>query len=59
MEPRRSQRVLIVDDEPSIVDVLATALRYEGFDVEEASDRRAVLSTVQDNPPALVVLDVM
>jgi len=58
MEPRRSQHILVVDDEPSIVDVLATALRYEGFDVEEASDGRAALSTVRDNPPALIVLDV-
>jgi two-component system OmpR family response regulator len=59
MEPRRSQHILVVDDEPSIVDVLATALRYEGFDVDEASDGRAALSTAQDNPPALIVLDAM
>ena len=59
MEPTRSQHILVVDDEPSIVDALATALRYEGFDVDEASDGRSALSTVQDDPPALIVLDVM
>ena len=30
-------RILVVDDEPSIVDAVATALRYEGFDVREAA----------------------
>ena len=36
MEPTRSQRILVVDDEPSIVDAVATSLRYEGFAVTEA-----------------------
>ena len=35
MDTKRN-RVLVVDDEPSIVDAVATSLRYEGFDVEEA-----------------------
>ena len=34
-------RILVVDDEPSIVDAVATSLRYEGFDVEEATTGRA------------------
>ena len=33
-----ARRVLVVDDEPSIVDAVATALRYEGFDVLEAGE---------------------
>jgi DNA-binding response OmpR family regulator len=32
----QQQRILVVDDEQSIVDAVATALRYEGYDVEEA-----------------------
>ena len=36
---RGGGRILVVDDEPSIVDAVATALRYEGFDVDEAADR--------------------
>ena len=31
-------RILVVDDEPSIVDAVATALRYEGYEVEVAAD---------------------
>ena len=32
-------KILVVDDEPAIVDAVSTALRYEGFDVEEAVER--------------------
>jgi two-component system OmpR family response regulator len=53
------QRVLVVDDEPSIVDAVATALRYEGFDVREETSGRAALAAAQEEPPDLVVLDVM
>jgi two-component system OmpR family response regulator len=53
------QEVLVVDDEPSIVDAVATALRYEGFSVREASTGRAALAAAQEAPPDLVVLDVM
>src|SRR6476646_1304923 len=53
------QQVLVVDDEASIVDAVATALRYEGFDVREAVTGRAALSAAQEDPPDLVVLDVM
>ena len=52
-------QVLVVDDEASIVDAVATALRYEGFDVREASTGRSALAAAQENPPDLVVLDVM
>jgi two-component system OmpR family response regulator len=54
-----AQRILVVDDEPSIVDAVATALRYEGFEVEEASSGRAALSSVIEREPDLVVLDWM
>jgi two-component system OmpR family response regulator len=53
------QRVLVVDDERSITDAVATALRYEGFDVTELATGRAALASAQDNPPDLIVLDVM
>jgi two-component system OmpR family response regulator len=52
-------RVLVADDEPSIVDAVATALRYEGFDVDEATTGRTVLGAAQEQPPDLIVLDVM
>ena len=49
----------MVDDEPAIVDAVATALRYEGFDVDEASNGHDALSSVQKFAPDLLVLDVM
>jgi two-component system OmpR family response regulator len=53
------QRILVVDDEPSIVDAVATALRYEGYEVDEAFTGREALDTVIRNEPDLVVLDWM
>jgi two-component system OmpR family response regulator len=58
MSERRS-RILVVDDEPSIVDAVSTALRYEGFEVEEASTGRDALAAVTRFEPDLVVLDWM
>jgi len=52
-------RILVVDDEPSIVDAVATALRYEGFEVEEATNGRDAISAVARFEPDLVVLDWM
>jgi two-component system, OmpR family, response regulator len=52
-------RILVVDDEPSIVDAVATALRYEGFDVEEAVNGRDAIAAVARFEPDLVVLDWM
>ncbi len=53
------RQVLVVDDEASIVDAVATALRYEGFDVREATTGRSALATAQSEPLDLIVLDVM
>jgi two-component system OmpR family response regulator len=53
------QRVLVVDDERSIVDAVATALRYEGFEVEEAGTGREALKAAETQRPDLIVLDIM
>ncbi len=53
------QRILVVDDEQSIVDAVATALRYEGYEVEEAYNGRDALAAVARFEPDLVVLDWM
>jgi two-component system OmpR family response regulator len=52
-------RVLAVDDEESITDLLGMALRYEGFDVQVAHTGRQALRAVTDRRPHLLILDVM
>jgi len=54
-----SVRVLVVDDEPSIVDAVSTALRYEGFDVSQAESGRDALRLAGEVEPDLIVLDWM
>ena len=52
-------RILVVDDEPSLIDAVATALRYEGFQVSEARSGREGLLAAQHDAPDLIILDVM
>ena len=52
-------RVLVVDDEKSITDLVSMALRYEGLDVEVAYAGRDALDAISSFRPQLVVLDVM
>jgi two-component system OmpR family response regulator len=52
-------RVLVVDDEPNIVEVVTMALRFQGFDVETAANGREALAAVTRFKPHLMVLDVM
>jgi two-component system OmpR family response regulator len=52
-------RVLVVDDEPNIRDLVAMALRYEGFDVDSAATGRMGLDKARSQPVDLIVLDVM
>jgi len=51
--------ILVVDDEPSIVDAVATALRYEGYAVREAANGRDAIAAVAEAEPDLIVLDWM
>jgi two-component system OmpR family response regulator len=57
-ERMNATRVLVVDDEPSIVDAVATSLRYEGFTVDEATTGRLALALAQKDAHDLVILDV-
>src|SRR3989475_3305641 len=58
--PREDRvRVLVVDDEAYITDLVATALRYEGFEAAAAGNGREALSLVESFRPQLIVLDVM
>src|SRR3954466_7789294 len=54
-----SHRILVVDDEPNILDVVSMALRYQGFDVETAATGREAISAANAYRPHLMVLDIM
>jgi two-component system OmpR family response regulator len=52
-------RLLVVDDEPNIVELLSASLRFAGFEVATAPDGQQALRLVDSFQPDLVVLDVM
>ncbi len=52
-------RILVVDDEPNIVDVICMALRFQGFAVESAASGADALAAVASFRPHLMVLDIM
>ena len=51
-------KVLVVEDDPRIADVLEYALKAEGYDVEKAQRGREAIEIAQRSPPVLIVLDV-
>ncbi|MEA2334499.1 MAG: two-component system, OmpR family, response regulator [Solirubrobacteraceae bacterium] len=53
------RRVLVVDDEPNLAEVVTMALRFNGFTVETAATGREALAAVSRFKPHLMVLDVM
>lgn len=52
-------RVLVVDDEPNLAELLTSALRYEGWDVSTALTGQDALSLARETLPDVVILDVM
>ncbi len=52
-------RVLVVDDEPNIAELLQMALRYEGWDVRTAGTGRKAVTAARDFGPDAIVLDMM
>src|ERR1700710_1040130 len=52
-------KLLVVDDEPNIVELLSVSLRYAGFDVAPATSGLAAVSEARRFRPDLIVLDVM
>lgn len=57
--PAHRPRILVVDDDANITAFLRRALAYEGYQVTTADDGPSALATARDEPPELVVLDVM
>ena len=54
-----SSRVLLVDDDPAVLRSLRRAFALEGYEVLVAEDGESALAQARDQPPDLVVLDVM
>jgi DNA-binding response OmpR family regulator len=52
-------RVLVVDDDPGVLEVVSYSLRGEGFDVETVSDGATALDRAMEEPYDLVILDLM
>jgi two-component system OmpR family response regulator len=59
VKPAREPRVLVVDDEEHITELVAMGLGYNGFEVERVASGRAALEAVDRHKPDLIVLDVM
>jgi two-component system phosphate regulon response regulator PhoB len=54
-----SEKILIVEDEVDVAELLAHHLRGEGFSVEIVTNGRTAFAAVKTQPPALIVLDLM
>jgi two-component system OmpR family response regulator len=52
-------RLLVVEDEPTILELLSGALRFAGFEVTTATDANAALKAAAAGRPDLIVLDIM
>lgn len=52
-------RVLVVDDEPNIRDLLTTSLRFAGYTAQAVSNGARTISAVLEEEPDLIILDVM
>ena len=51
--------ILVVDDEPAILDMIAELLGYEGYQVVTTSQGSVALARAKADPPALILLDLM
>ncbi len=52
-------KIMVVDDEPDIVRLVAFSLKRHGFEVIEANDGLSALSIAEDEQPDLILMDVM
>jgi two-component system alkaline phosphatase synthesis response regulator PhoP len=59
MAARRAPRILVVDDEPDIVELVAANLRKEGFEVQGVGEGARALALARDEPFDVIVLDLM
>ncbi|KIM00174.1 Phosphate regulon transcriptional regulatory protein PhoB (SphR) [Paramagnetospirillum magnetotacticum MS-1] len=55
----QERKILVVEDEPAIADVLVEYLRHAGYSPSHVADGRVALDEIRRDPPDLVVLDIM
>ena len=55
----RGCRILVVDDDPDVIEYLSSFLEDEGYEVEAATDERSALAEVERSSPDVILVDVM
>ena len=58
MDDSLSRRILVVDDDPTVAEVVTRYLERDGFEVEHVGDGRTAVERVVADRPALVLLDL-
>lgn len=53
-----SARILVADDDPSVLNAVGSVLSHDGYEIETVLDGAEALRSVLEEPPALIVLDV-
>ena len=56
---KKDIRILLVDDEPDVIEIIKYNLDQEGYNVMTASNGKEALKKAQKNPPHLIIIDVM
>lgn len=59
MSEGQSKKILVVDDEPGVVEIVRVNLEWEGYDICEAFDGQEGWDKVRSEKPDLVILDIM
>ncbi len=57
--PPEACKILVVDDEPKVIEVIAYHLRHDGYQIVSAPDGKRALDCIASDPPDLVITDVM
>jgi len=56
---QQGTRILVVDDQPDLAELIKTVLGEEGYNVSVCTDGREAISRIEQEKPAAVILDVM
>jgi CheY-like chemotaxis protein len=59
LQPQDSHVVLVVDDDPDILEALSEILEAEGFEIRRARNGKEALDRLEPDPPKLILLDLM